>query len=346
MSVPRIVFLCDAGPRRGIGHVMRGIALAEEFAARGAEPVFVADVTGVPWAAAQVTTRGFGLHAHATDRPGLLAAVLALRPDALVIDSYVAAPDVSARIRAAGIPVLAIVDGDARGQCADLYLDQNLGAEAERSGGAGRLAGLPYVLLRTAVRSARPARPRTDVAVAVPQVFAYFGGTDPVGAAPILAQCLAATRLAVEASFVAATPTIAAAIEAVPLGVDQHITVSGPVDDLPERAARADLVLCASGTSVWEMMCVGAATALTWVADNQADGYTRTVATGAVAGLGHIDALRASRGAAVAGIAALLRDPAARATMRATAWALVDGDGRRRVADAMSTYVTLRSDPR
>ncbi|HEY1487433.1 MAG TPA: spore coat protein [Micromonosporaceae bacterium] len=338
MSAPQTTFVCDAGIVRGVGHLMRSLALAEEFAARGDRPVIVADVEGMPWATAQVVDRGFRLLRRAEGAPGLADEVLALRPDAVVIDSYVIDPAVSAAIRRAGTPVLAIVDGSDRGQSADLYVDQNLGAEDVWIG-ADCLAGLRYVLLRDAVRAARPAQPRSDGDVAVPRVLAYFGGTDPVGAAPVCARALASTREPFDATFVAATPEHAATIDAVPRLDGQRITVTGPIDDLPARAAAADLVLCAAGTSVWEMMAVGAATAVTWVADNQAVGYAGAVASGAVAGLGHIADLRRAPQAATAVIATLLRDPAARAGLRSTGWSLVDGHGRGRVADALGALV-------
>jgi spore coat polysaccharide biosynthesis predicted glycosyltransferase SpsG len=344
MSRHRVVFFCDAGISRGVGHVMRCVALAEEFAERGTEPVFVADVASTPWAARQITDRGFALHARPEGEAGLVAALLALRPDAIVLDSYVLCPEVTVGLRATGRPVLAIIDGDARGQVADLYLDQNLDAETDPWVGRDRLAGLRYVLLRDAVLKARPARPRTDAGLQVPRVFAYFGGTDPTGAAPALARCLAATGMPFDASFVAATPQIAAEIRAMTLARRQRITTTATVDDLPARAAAADVVLCASGTSVWDMMCVGAAAAVTWVADNQATGYARTVATGAVIGLGHVDALRAAPDAAASQVATLLGAPAIRSAIRATAWSLVNGDGRRLVADAVTTLM-VRSDP-
>ena len=343
MSRTRIAIACDAGPLRGIGHVMRCVALAEELSARGVEVTFVTDLSGVAWAAEQVRRRGFPVRHHDDGAPGLAAAVLGSRPDGVVLDSYATPAEVSADLRATGVPVLAIVDGDTRGHTADLYLDQNLGAEDEAwPHAAPRLAGLRYVLLRDEVRDRRPTRPRVDTAVATPSVLAHFGGTDPARAAAVLSRALAATGEPFRATVVAATPGLAAEVAAVPLASGQMVDVTGPVGDLAARAAAADLVVCASGTSVWEMMCVGAATAVTWVADNQILGYGRTVATGAAAGLGAVGEIATAPGHAVSRLSALLRDPGERAVLRATGWSLVDGDGRRLVADAVEALVARR----
>lgn len=336
-----VAIACDAGPHRGIGHVMRCLALAEEFAGRGTDVVFVTDIDDVPWAAEQLRRRGFPVHPHPDGAPGLAAAVLGQRPDAAVLDTYTAPPRVSAELRAAGVPLLAIVDGDARGHTADVYVDQNLGAETAPFPYPGhRLAGLRYVLHRDAVRAQRPVRPRTDRDEPSPSVLAHFGGTDPAGAAPVLVQALAATGLPFDATVVAATPALVSAVSAVALAVGQRVTVTPPLDDLPARAAAADLVICASGTSVWEMMCVGAATAITWVADNQIIGYGKTVATRAAEGLGALDEIRATPDPVVTQLTALLRDPARRTALRATAWSLVDGNGRTLVANALLSLLT------
>ncbi|MDI5939238.1 methyltransferase domain-containing protein [Micromonospora sp. DH15] len=97
------------------------------------------------------------------------------------------------RCLAAGVVTLAVVDGDTRGQDADVYLDQNLGAAHGPLPGR-LLAGTAYPLLRDAVVAARPAAPRPATPAARPRVLAFFGGTDAFGAAPVLARVLLATE--------------------------------------------------------------------------------------------------------------------------------------------------------
>lgn len=341
-KLSRVVLLCDAGPTLGIGHVMRCVALAEELAARGAECVFVADLADVPWAAAQVTSRGFGLAQLPSGAPAAdaVATALAVAPDAVVLDSYHSAPEVGAGLRAAGVPVLAIVDGDARGQVGDVYVDQNLGSELlPGPAGAQRLAGLRYALLRDEVLRLRPPAPPVGALHAPPGVLAYFGGTDAFGASPSVLAALARSGEPFQATIVAPRPELRAALDAVPLGPGQAVHAIDPTDSLMSLAARSDLVISASGTSLWELLCIGAAAAVVWVVDNQELGYDRVIAAGTAAGLGHLDDVREHPDAVAEILGDLLRDVTKRDRLRAAGWRLVDGRGRERVADALQALL-------
>ncbi|HEX6445459.1 MAG TPA: hypothetical protein VF053_10250 [Streptosporangiales bacterium] len=333
-----VAFCCDAWPSVGVGHVMRCLALAEELAERGYEPVFVADVAGLPLAARQLATRGFGVAPPAAGVDAYVAAVCAAAPVAVVLDSYTLPPGVSRRLRASGLPVMAMVDGELRGYEADLYVDQNVGAEGDAvavPAGRSRLAGSAYALLRDELVRARPREPRADADVPVPRVLAFFGGTDAFGASPAVLRALAATALPFEGTVVVGRGDLAAELAAVPVADGQQVTPIPPTDRLAELVLAADLVVTAAGSSTWELLCLGAATAVVRVADNQRVGYDRAVATGAVVGLGALDELRADAGRATGTLARLLTEPAERSRLRRTGWHLVDGLGRERVADAL-----------
>ena len=332
----RVVFRCDAGPVVGAGHVMRCVALAEELASRGVRPVFVCDVEELPWVREQLDRRGFDVLPASTD-------VREPRPAAVVLDSYLLPPGVSTAWRAEGVPVLALVDGSLRGRVADLYVDQNLGAEqasVDLPAGSRRLAGLDYAMLRDETLAARPAAPPVDGGRGAPEVVAVFGGTDAHGAAPVLVDALAATGLPFTATIVSATDALAAAVRAVPSSGEQHVRPIPPTSRLAELVASADLVISAAGSSTWELLSLGAAAAVVRVADNQREGYDRTAATGAVAGLGALADIRRSPTEATAVLVGLLTSPEDRAAMRRRAWHLVDGAGRRRVADALLGTIT------
>lgn len=321
-----VAFCCDAGRVLGIGHLMRCVALAEEVAGRGVPVLFVAELDDLPWAREQLAARGFEWVSPGADVTGT---VLRRAPRAVVLDSYRWPAAVSVRLRAAGIPVLAIVDGDARGAQADVYVDQNLGADSDPALPPGTLAGLRYALHRRDVRANRPTAPRVEHHD-VPSVLAFFGGTDPYEAAPVLAAALQQTGVPCRPTVVAATPRLAAAVRAV-----SDAAVIGPTNELPRLVAAADLVVAASGTSAWELACLGAAAGLVCVVDNQEIGYTRAVATGAVAGLGRLTELRDDPTAAIATLRRLLTDAPERNRLRTAAWHLVDGAGVTRVADAL-----------
>ncbi|MEU7741551.1 hypothetical protein [Nonomuraea sp. NPDC049158] len=353
----RVGFRCDAGVASGVGHLVRCVALAEELCGRGAEVLFLGDVAGSAWAESQLRQRAFPLCPAPAEPRALAELVRVLGLDAVVLDSYVLAPGTGAALRAAGTAVLAIVDGDPLGQEADLYLDQNLGAElrpfrrpvsrpgeaadgswsgpGDRSrggpGGApesgpwdgpwgGRLAGARYVLLRDSVLLMRGTARRRPARPEGPLVLCFFGGTDSAGVAPAWAGALRATGL----------PFRATVVSPVPFEVDGPIAVIPPTDRLPGLMAEANLVITAAGSAVWELLHLGVPTALSWVADNQLIGYEALVGGGLAAGLGP-----APDAAAVDVLSRLLADPASREEYGRRGAGLIDGRGRERVADAL-----------
>ncbi|TDC85138.1 spore coat protein [Micromonospora sp. KC606] len=355
MSLPRIGLRCDAGPRRGVGHLVRCLALGEEFLARGAAVSLFGTVEGVGWAADQLTARRIPLHPGPDTPAGLVAAAREHRLDAMVLDSYELDPAGAGALRAAGVVTLAIVDGDTRGQDADLYLDQNFGADAPGGGGGGAvsgegrlLAGTRYALLRDSVIAARPAAPRPATPVGRPRVLAFFGGTDAVGAAPVLTRVLLDTGHPVELTVVAARPTIEAELAELTPGRGQTLRLVPPTDKLPALIRAADLVVSAAGTSTWELCCLGAPSALVCVVDNQRESYRRVVAHGLAAGLGELPELtapgmagRSARALAARVLRGLLASPRRRAALSAQGWSAVDGRGRARVTDALLSRTSV-----
>jgi spore coat polysaccharide biosynthesis predicted glycosyltransferase SpsG len=329
---------CDAGARTGVGHLVRCVALAEELVARDVAVHFLADLGAVEWAEAQLTQRGLPRQPPPADPQGLVAAVERLGIDALVIDSYTLPPAHSVAVRAAGRPVLAVVDGDFRGQSADIYVDQNLDSVITVPGAVG-LAGLDYALLRGSVRQLRPLAAPVHSSGRTPKVVAFFGGTDAYRAAPQVAALLAATGVPFDATIIGANEELRAELRTVPAGPGQRFEIIAPTDELPKLLAGADVAVSASGTSTWELLCLGLASALVWVVDNQILGYDRTMARGFAAGLGQLGHFDER---SVDTLRTLLTDAGLRTALAARAWAAVDGRGVQRVADALLAAATAR----
>lgn len=327
----RALLVCDAGVTVGVGHVMRCLALAEELQQRGFAVRFASDVRGIGWVERQLRRRGFDLRAD--EDP--VAAGEDLRPEVVVVDSYLLPREAYGALRAAAGVLVAVVDGDPDGREADIYLDQNLGAEHDSwplAPGARRLAGPAYTLIRDDVRTHRHVEGQL-VTDRPSRVLVLAGGTDPRGAAPLLMRALADTGVPFEATVVAAAPSLREAVLAVPTGPGQDVRVLDPGPGLGELAARADLVVSAAGTSTWELCCIGAALALVVAADNQIVSYGRALEAGIAVGLGSVDQLAEDPAAGTAVLARLLADPDERRRLRAAAAGLVDGRGRGRVAD-------------
>ncbi|WP_203337147.1 PseG/SpsG family protein [Nocardioides limicola] len=334
MAVDALI-CCDLGPRVGVGHLMRCLALAEELLARGRGVVVAADVESVPFAAEQLRARGIRSVPAAVDAADHLELLKGLQPRVVVIDSYALPAAVYSAVRER-VDLVAIVDGDPRDRDADIYVDQNFGSEDETwvlAPGSRRMAGSKFALMRDDIIAQRPATPRRGGDRDPPEVFAFFGGTDAYGAAPVVARALARTRAPFSATFVA-RPDQHDDVARVPIGTGQSLSVIEPTDDLAARMARADLVISAAGTSIWELACVGVAAGLVCVADNQRDGYDRVVGEQVAVGIGRLAELRERRTAEPA-LARLMIDGGLRDRLRERAWALVDGRGRQRVVDVM-----------
>ncbi|MFD4323191.1 PseG/SpsG family protein [Nocardioides sp. NPDC058538] len=334
-----VAMVCDAGPEVGIGHVMRCLALGEELVARGVRVVVVADLDRVPWVAEQVRRRGIEIASPGPDDVGDVRDVLArLEPSSLVVDSYLLPASVYAELRERW-PLLALTDGDPRGRVADLYLDQNLGAEASTwaiPDGARHLGGLDYAQQRREIVRQRPSAPKTAADEHTPlRVLAFFGGTDAFGVAPRVVRLVARTGIAVELTAIAATPELTEEIAGIEPAAGQAVHVIGPTDSLAELVADSDVVLSAAGTSAWELFCLGAAIGFVCVADNQQDAYVRMDQDRLAVGIATLAELDGDSADAVARMRDLLGDVRLRERLRAACWGTVDGRGPARVADAL-----------
>src|SRR4051794_3910581 len=129
MSGPSILFVVDAGPEVGGGHVMRSLTLAGALEAQGAACRFVAppEVQAILAAFAPEMTQ---VAAASTSPADLAAAVKPERFEAVVFDHYGLAEG-DHRAMAQGKPALAIDDLADRARAADLVLDSGPARRAE-----------------------------------------------------------------------------------------------------------------------------------------------------------------------------------------------------------------------
>lgn len=337
------LFSCDVGPGLGVGHLMRCVALSEELRRRGASVVFSADVDAVPFAREQLGRREIPWVPATGGARDLVELTRNTRADLHVIDSYQRPRDHYAALRSSPALCLALVDGDTGGREADIYLDQNLGAEHLQvwtAPGSTRLAGLDFALLRDDVVRRRPEAPRTELVSsgAPPRILAVFGGTDPFGAAPAVVAAMVASAQPFDATVVVAQERYRRQIACLELREGQRVTMIEPSADLAALVIAADAVISASGTSTWELLALGAAVGLVCVADNQASGYDQVTRQGAALPLGRLREGQVE-GAEGSGLSRLLADSALREKLRRVGWALVDGRGRERVADTVTALI-------
>ena len=329
----------DGGASQGSGHIMRCLTLAEALRSRGHDVELAADIDGVPWLESYVAECGFprvSARAHRIDGDALTAR----RPDVVVVDSYrIPAAEISAL--AARVPVLAIVDGDHRGIEADLYLDQNLGAEDRAwptTPGTRVLAGAAYALVRSEIRDARRDEPWRITGV--PRVLALMGGTDATGGIVLVAAQLASLGSPVDLTVIAGDThrdAVSAELSAVP-----SARVVAPTVRLGELFAEADIVVSAAGTSSWDICTLGLPAVMVAVVDNQVESLRQMVDRGLVLGIDASLDVSAFAGIAPA-VERLIADESARQQLSRRSVEQFDGRGASRVADALEQLAARRT---
>jgi len=293
----RVLLLCDGGGRRGVGHVIRSLALAEAAVAAGHDVVVAGRFEG-PFVAGQLAAAPVEVVQLAApvaegDRQSLIEVVRRVRPDVLHLDSYEAPMQIGelvalgpdAELRDAVFS--SMEDGSFGRRPADVVIDPTFGAELSPrpdDGSAWFLRGSRYTPVRQRVVDARRRSDDDLVGVVVDDtgddhaaarsVLVVMGGTDPVGLAPAAVELLALTGLPLDVTVVAVGEN-ADLVVAAALASRLSLNIVAPVDDLAAIMARADLVISAAGTSVWELCCIGVPMALIWAVENQRDGYGR-----------------------------------------------------------------------
>lgn len=332
MSVREAVIHCNAGADYGRGHLMRALALAEVARARGWAVSVVGDIDDDGLELARRMEPG--LEVLAVRGPALSAALIAAaeRNSVAHIDSYWAVPDLAR----GGAVVSNMQDGQFGVRRATLAIDANLGAEhafrhPELS--SSQLAGIDYAVIRNQVL-----RWRRDLAESISQrrrVLIVMGGTDPRNLTARMVRALSRIRVGMSVTVVdpRGRRDVLEAAEESPHEVD----VVGFLDDLPSLARTHDLVVTASGTSVWDFACMGLPMALVAAVENQRAGYSEMVRRGLALGLGETP--HESFEARIDALAELLADAARLTRMAERLRTTVDGLGTWRIVSAWEQLI-------
>lgn len=328
-----ILFVCDAGPSVGGGHVMRSLTLAAELDRRGHRPVFAATAE-VLSVLDRFDTAGFARCA-----PGQPAE----RAEAVVFDHYGLTAD-DHRALAEGRPALVIDDLADRPLGADLVLDPSPERRPEHyagklAPGAPMLLGPAYALVRPAFAEARDAAlaRRARPPAGPLRVLVSLGLTDVGGITGKIAARIQPRLRDGRLTLVlgSGAPSLEQARRLAER--DPRLEVVVDATDMGRLIAEADLVVGAGGSSTWERAVLGAPSLLVVLADNQAAAARALEADGAVE---RVDARAPDFEAAFdRAFAALLSSPDRRARLSRASAGLCDGRGAARVAEALEKMV-------
>ncbi len=332
-QVTVIAFRVEAGGRYGSGHLVRSLALAEELAERASVRFVVsASTAGVE----QIDSRGFEVDVVGEvegDRAvrDTVDALRAARVTTLVTDFDGISPAYLVAVRAAlpGLAVVCLDDLSVPPGIADLLVRPHAVA-AWRPAGPQVLHGPRYWVLRRAFDAwlATPRRPEPEQAA---RLLVMLGGAAPGDRLAALVRELATLKSSLAIDVIAGPLSdrlgeLADAVAA--LGERAALHVAPP--DLPAMMANADLAVVAAGYVLYELCALGTPTLALAQVEHQ------RVTLQAMELAGCVRASRASPARGFAGlaheIAALADDRSSRTALARAGRALVDGQGRLRVA--------------
>lgn len=334
MSGPRILFVVDAGPRVGGGHVMRSLTLAGALSGQGAACTFM----GPPAVSALLDAfaPGAARLAAASTEPRDLAAAIGAEPfDAVVFDHY----GLSSREHRAmgqGRPVLIIDDLADRPLGADIVVDSGPARTAEDYNGlipddARLLLGPNFAPVRPEFAALR------ETALAwrgepVQRILVSMGLTDVGG---VTARIVERLRLRIgetglDVVLGAGAPSLAGLTKVARR--DARLTIHVDTPHMARLTAEADIAVGGAGSSTWERCTLGLPTLQVILADNQRAAAEAVAARGAAlvvdAGVDDFDA-QFDRA-----LTRLLIDADLRRTLAARSSELCDGQGAARTATA------------
>lgn len=357
-----IAFRSDASVRIGSGHVMRCLTLADALVGAGATCCFVmrahdghlGTLVETRGHVALLLPSGDGRVSNGPTHAGWLgtdwendavqtrSALTGSPVDLLIVDHYALDRRWETALRDLAPRRMVIDDLADREHDADLLLDQNLGTSASDYAAllpahARRLIGPRYALLRPEFAAAR-ARLATTASAdrALRHVLIAVSGTDADNVSEQLLDRLDTAGLPADVAITVILGNSAphvGAVRARTARMHPPTQLLVGVNDMSRILAEVDLCIGATGGMSWERCCLGLPTLLLVLADNQIKAAAALAGAGAgllVGDIRHPDwALRFD-----AQLKAAL-DPRQRDAMHRRAMAICDGQGTKRIVEAL-----------
>jgi UDP-2,4-diacetamido-2,4,6-trideoxy-beta-L-altropyranose hydrolase len=256
--------------------------------------------------------------------------------DWLVSDGYHFADAYQSAMQQHGIRQVVFDDyGHCQKYVAEIVVNQNASATetmyAGRAAQTDLLLGTRYAVLRREFVRALPLK--RSVPDRADHVLVTLGGADPLNTtASVAAWLLAISDPALRVRIVIG-PSNPRADELRRNLRDDRVELLSTSEDMAAQMVWAHLALAGAGTTTWELAYMGVPTILIVLADNQ-EALARSMAeAGACANLGWHHSLREATTTLV--VQKLRADAKARARMAALGQSMVDGQGGRRILDAI-----------
>ncbi|OOZ41831.1 UDP-2,4-diacetamido-2,4,6-trideoxy-beta-L-altropyranose hydrolase [Solemya pervernicosa gill symbiont] len=341
----RLIVRTDATDAVGLGHLTRSLALAGEARSIGCEVLGVGclESDASRRAVDNVVDEWIDLPDREASHDSLtmLKLLIAERnPSWVVVDGYDFGYDYLCSVQSES--KLLVIDDGARleNYCADLLLDQNVGAERRnyRLQGGGRvLLGAKYALLRAQFKGGAKVR-TASLKARSQRVLVSLGGLSETGELLLVLQGLAQMSTPLDITCLTGASsetqaTIEKGVVSIFSGRPHNLKLVPYRDEMASLMVWADVAVSAAGSICLEMACKGLPMLLMVLADNQAPIAAEFDRLGAGISLGWLDNDTPDRVTRV--LTELLMDQQRLSLMGGGGLNYVDGAGASRVVKEM-----------
>lgn len=347
----KVVFRVDASVKRGIGHLMRCLTLANALFDIGMVSTFVCreeskrfiELNNIMGHETLLLPDGLTSQEDSLATKEYLSAHAPW--DWLVVDHYEFDAKWERNIKDVCSRILVIDDLADRTHDCDILLDQNLQTPERYSSllpdSCMILTGPKYAMLRPQFLEERKKIKKRRGRIS--RVLLFFGGTDPER---FTLKALSACRILNDSSInidvvIGESHPERKNIEAASREI-KNVSLKYQVDNMAELMNKADLYLGAGGTTSWERCCLGLPSLIIATADNQVETSELLAQAGAQIYLGESKRINPERMASA--LKEIMQLPELVSHLSTCAYGLVDGNGASRIA-ALMDYDTLQIRP-
>lgn len=326
---------------------MRSLALASFLRNQGEEVLLCAPGLSEPLRG-KAACYGIDCHtdalARTDDSEAAALAALCRRRGAqwVVLDGYHFQTGYQQHLKDAGLLVLSIDDIAECRYVSDLVVNQNLGAETifryECPPTTRLLLGHEFILLRSEFLPHRRSR---EVPGPCRRVLISLGGGDADNATQRVVETIVSYPQPLEVRVVLGPCNVhGERIRRAASASQGHVEVLDHVADMTPHMVWCDLAIAAAGSTTWELAYLGIPMVIGTIADNQVRVAEQLAARGAAISVGAWQ--HASSETLRQQIVKVCEDVELRRRLACTAAELCDGQGCRRVREAMRAVERLR----
>ena len=265
----RIILRADASSSIGTGHVMRSLAILEEFKARKLELVFIGKIEEANWLTTKIRDFGFSEILESENEFGSK-----IKSDILILDSYTIPVDNPFVTNNDWKKIIVLCDEQTPSYQADLYIHPGLEVNWFKSPNRRILYGPNYIPLRKVISKNKKSNPALKIVI-------VGGGTDPANFVESVAALLSRSSAEFDAAcFTPNEPTVR---------LDARFTRLSIGADLDFYANNADLAFTTASTTGLEFIAREIACGVACAVDNQKQYYRVLVDNGVAYPIGTIE---------------------------------------------------------